>query len=267
MRRKARSNAPQTGHFHRAPPPTTPDRAGFAQDRGHVGPKCSIAARRAQRFRRHRPAPPRGRRARCAANSAARLPPRIGGKGLAGLARQARQRDHAIGRPRDHLEAVLRQLAGEIAREIGAGKIKQRVAFPELPLLESLAHTARATWPRRRRPKSPCAKPRRRAAAAVWSPTANSGSFSRASPSSAFDRAQRIGRGDDHGGDIRLDRPGTATGSKRSIGASTTSKPRSRKARAVASLSGCGRVTRTAMCDFAGDCNPVCCAVTYEISE
>src|SRR6476646_5806307 len=38
-----------------------------------------------------------------------------------------------------------------------------------------------------------------------------------------------------------------ATGSKRSIGASSTSRPRARRLAAVVSSSGCGRVTRTAM--------------------
>ena len=45
---------------------------------------------------------------------------RVCGKGLAHIARQARQRSHPVSRHRDDVEALGAELAGEIARKIGA---------------------------------------------------------------------------------------------------------------------------------------------------
>ena len=88
------------------------------------------------------------------------------------------------------------------------------------------------------------------AAAAVCWPTANSGSFCRARSVELRLRPRAAHwPGDDHRAiaGIELVR-NSATGSNRSIGASSDLEAAARAGpRAVASLSGCGRVTRTAM--------------------
>ena len=51
----------------------------------------------------------------------------MGGKARADLARQMLDRRHAIGGLRHHAETLRAELAAEVARQIGAGQIQQRI--------------------------------------------------------------------------------------------------------------------------------------------
>ena len=53
---------------------------------------------------------------------------------------QAGRRHHPVGGLRHHRKAVLAEVAGEVAREIGGCKVKDRVGFLQLLRLRPLQH-------------------------------------------------------------------------------------------------------------------------------